>query len=539
MNRLAAELFFVGAGAGATVAGTVSQMGFKAFNLARLAATGSRVPPAIVLGTALCREFYARGQILPEGTLELLAPALQNLERSSQLTFGSARRPLLLSVRSGAPVSMPGMMETILNVGLCDATLPGMLRLFGNPRLAWDCYRRLVQGFGETVHGIEGKAFDAALTRRLEIAGAARAQDLDFRGLRDLTHEYLDIFASETGAPFPQSPSEQLHAAVAAVLRSWNAPKACAYRRAQGIDDAVGTAVTIQQMVFGNADASSGSGVAFTRDPSTGENRPYFDFAVRAQGEDVVSGRVGLAHHEDLATTLPQAYQELLEIREMLETEFKDAQEFEFTVQSGALYLLQTRTAKRTALAALRIAVEMADSGLVDVTEALRRVGDIDPAALEITTIEDGAGTLLATGIGASLGVAVGEVSFDSAEALARAGSGAAVILVREDTATSDIEGIQAAVGLLTARGGRTSHAAVVARQLGKPCIVACEALKVDADLRSCRIGEATLQKGDVISIDAATGRVLLGRVHERRHMPEELLARVAAWRAAANHAAA
>lgn len=539
MNSAIPEIFFIGVGATATVPGTIAQMGFKAFNLARLAAVGARVPPAFVFGTAVCREFYGRGEKLPERALELLTPAVQSLERASQLTLGSARRPLLVSVRSGAPVSMPGMMETILNIGLCDATLPGMLRLFGNPRLAWDCYRRLVQGFGEIVHGIDGKPFDAVLRRQLDAVGADRAQDLDFRALRDLTREYLEIFAGEAGVPFPQSPTEQLRAAIAAVLRSWNAPKACAYRRTQGIDGAVGTAVTIQQMVFGNADGSSGSGVAFTRDPSTGENRLYLDFAVRAQGEDVVSGRVGLSHNGDFATELPEVHRQLLDIRQLLEAEFQDAQEFEFTVQSGALYLLQTRTAKRTPLASLRIAVEMVDEGVIDAPAALQRVGDLESSSLEIATIDEGTGTLLARGTAASIGVAVGEISFEARDALARVHSGAAVILVREDIATSDIEGIQAAAGVLTTRGGRTSHAAVVARQLGKPCVVACELLRIDADQLSCRFGDVTLHRGDIISLDAATGRVLLGRAQERRQRPQELLARVAAWRTAASAAAA
>jgi len=316
-----------------------------------MARIGLPVPAAFVLGTKFCRDYFERGGRLAPGLCDLMARNIRRIEAASGTGFGSARRPLLVSVRSGAPVSMPGMMDTLLNVGLCDGVLRGMLRMTGNPRLVWDSYRRLIQSFAEVVEGLPGEPFQAAMNERLRHERVASAQDLDFKSLEGLAAEYLEMFREQTGRAFPQEPLDQLEAATEAVFRSWRSPRALAYRRMAGIDDAQGTAVTVQRMVFGNSGGTSGAGVAFTRDPATGASELYLDFASNAQGEDVVSGRHSLHEPNVLADIMPQAFEAILAVRARLEREFADAQEFEFTVQDGRLYLLQTRSGKRTALA--------------------------------------------------------------------------------------------------------------------------------------------------------------------------------------------
>jgi len=528
MNGDARQVFLIGCGPEASALGPVEAMGFKAFNLARMAQLGITVPAAFVLGTDYCREFLAAGGTLSEEAREQIRSCLRRLEAASGLGLGSPRRPLLLSVRSGAPVSMPGMMDTVLNIGLCDSTLPGLLRLTGNPRLAWDSYRRLVQGFAEVVQGARPEPFAAAASEELQRSGTERLDRLDFRGLRSLAMRFLDVYAEAVGEPFPQSPAEQLDAAAAAVFRSWNSEKAVAYRRANRISSDLGTAVTVQQMVFGNSGGSSGAGVVFTRDPATGENSLYLDFAFNAQGEDVVSGRTALEHGQDLARRLPRVYEELLALKEQLEGEFRDAQELEFTVQDGQLFLLQTRAAKRTALAALRIAVEQLEAGLLTPTEAGRNLAGIDPAAIEIVHVAGTGGDApLARGIAASIGVASGRIAMHPERAVELARDGGPVLLLREDIATSDIVAIQAAAGILTTRGGRTSHAAVVARQLGKACIVGCSELMIDPGERTCSIAGLTLHEGDHLCLDANTGAVFAGEPRITRERPTALLQRL------------
>jgi pyruvate,orthophosphate dikinase len=308
MNGAAQQVFKIGCGPDGSTAGTVEAMGFKAFNLARMARLGIAVPAAFVLGTRYCRDFLAGSGVLGEELHGQVRACVRKLEDTCRLGLGSSRRPLLLSVRSGAPVSMPGMMDTVLNVGLCDSTLPGLMRLTGNPRLAWDSYRRLVQGFAEVVQGVAPGMLEAAAREEIERSGAERLDRLDFRSLRSLTARFLDVYAEVVGTPFPQSPAEQLDAAIAAVFRSWNSDRAVAYRRTHRISDDVGTAVTVQRMVFGNSGGSSGAGVAFTRDPATGENSLYLDFAFNAQGEDVVSGRTALEHGTDLTRRMQHAH---------------------------------------------------------------------------------------------------------------------------------------------------------------------------------------------------------------------------------------
>jgi len=528
MNSDTPQVFLVGCGPSASALGSAEVMGFKAFNLARMAQLGIAVPAAFVLGTRYCREFLADDGRLAEQTRAQIRSCTRHLEEVTGLGLGSPRRPLLLSVRSGAPVSMPGMLDTVLNVGLCDNTLPGVLRLTGNPRLAWDSYRRLVQSFAEVVHGAGPEPFAAAAREELRRSGTERLDRLDFRSLRSLTTRFLDVYADAVGDPFPQSPADQLDDAVGAVFGSWNSERAVAYRRANRIPDDLGTAVTAQRMVFGNSGGNSGAGVAFTRDPATGENSLYLDFAFNAQGEDVVSGRTALEHDHDLALRLPGVYRELVALKEQLEREFRDAQEFEFTVQDGRLFLLQTRAAKRTALAALRIAVEQLEAGLLSPAEVLRNLAGIDLAGIEVAHVAGSGGdTPLARGTAASIGVASGRIAMMPGRAVELARDGRPVLLVRDDITTSDIVAIHAAAGILTARGGRTSHAAVVARQLGKACIVGCADLRIDPGERSCSLAGRTLHEGDFLCLDANTGAVFAGEPRITRERPTELIERL------------
>lgn len=529
------EVFLIGCGSATHGRGTVDAMGFKAFNLARLAELGIAVPPAFVLGSGYCREFLASGGVLAEDAKSQVRSCVRQLEAASALSFGGSRRPLLISVRSGAAVSMPGMMDTVLNVGLSEHTLPGLLRVTGNPRLAWDSFRRLVQAFAEVVQGAGAGAFEGAVRDELAEQGVERLDGLDFRGLRSLTTRFLDLYVEVVGEPFPQDPWDQLDAAVAAVFRSWNSDRAVAYRRANGIAGDPGTAVTVQSMVFGNSGGRSGAGVGFTRDPATGADCLYLDFAFNAQGEDVVSGRTALQHGQDLEARMPDVYRDLLALKATLEAEFRDAQEFEFTVQDGRLFVLQTRAAKRTPLAALRIAVDQLDAGLLGPDDARHNLAGIDLSRIEIVEVLDVAGSApLARGVAASIGAVSGQIVIDPARAVELANSGQPVVLVREDIATSDIAAIHAATGILTARGGRTSHAAVVARQLGKACIIGCESLRIEPGELTCSIAGRVLREGDVLGLDASTGAIYAGELHVARTRPTELLARLGAYLQAA-----
>lgn len=499
--------------------------GFKAHNLIRMAAMGLPVPQGFVMGTDWCA---AVGQ--GDGNKRHLPDALQtgirDLERATGLGFGSPRRPLLVSVRSGAPVSMPGMMETVLNVGLNDVSLAGLLRLTGDHRLAWDSYRRLIQAFAEIVAGVPAAPFEAALESTLRRTGAEAARQLDFRAMRALAHDSLDLYRAHTGRDFPQDPFEQLAAAAEAVFASWMSDKAVEYRRLNALPDNLGTAVTVQRMVFGNAGGNSGAGVGFTRDPSSGENRLYIDWLQQAQGEDIVSGRRRVTAEYDVPAWLMQ---KLAQVGETLEKNFRDAQEFEFTVENGELFMLQTRTAKRTALASLRMAIDQVDSGLISEAEALGRLSGIDLDAIAIRRVESPTPPL-AHAIPAGTGVAQGPAAFTVKAAQAFAARGTPAILIRNDVATSDIAGIAVVAGVLTASGGRTSHAAVVARQMGKVCLVGCADLVIDEAANRARLGETVLGEGDPICLDGDAGTVYADTPTIRSERPEALLARVRAW---------
>jgi pyruvate,orthophosphate dikinase len=445
--------------------GGAQEVGGKAWNLMRMAQIGLPVPPAFVLPTTW------RRRPLPDSEPALraaLSEGVARLEAATALNFGGARRPLLVSVRSGAAISMPGMMETVLDVGLNAETVEGLVRSTGNPRLAWDSYCRLIQGYAEVVAGLPTAPFDALSAAALREADVETERELDHRDLRALTGKMLDCYQSLTKAAFPSDPREQLAAAAAAVFRSWDAPKAATYRRLNGIADDAGTAVTVQTMVYGNAGGASGAGVAFTRNPATGARELYFDFRFNAQGEDVVAGRQRLGDNERLRVALPDIWNQLNEISQKLEALAGDAQDLEFTVQSGVLYLLQTRRAKRTDWAALTIATDMVEQGLLTPPTALALLDGVKLNDVVRTRFAQAPAKPLTTAEVAGMGVTSGVLALDS-EAVKRASVvGTPAILVRQETVTTDIEGMALAAGILTATGGRTSHAAVVARQLGK-----------------------------------------------------------------------
>jgi pyruvate,orthophosphate dikinase len=458
----------------------------------------------------------------------VLQSGVRNLERATGLGFGSARRPLLVSVRSGAPVSMPGMMETVLNVGLNEVSLAGLLRLTGEHRLVWDSYRRLIQAFAEIVGGVPAAPFEAALDATLRRTGADIARQLDFRALRELARTYLALYRDHAGQDFPQDPFEQLAAASHAVFASWMSDKAVEYRRLNALPNDLGTAVTIQRMVFGNSGGNSGAGVGFTRDPSTGENRPYIDWLAQAQGEDIVSGRRRVSSEINVPNWLMQ---KLTRVGEALEQAFKDAQEFEFTVENGELFMLQTRTAKRTALASLRMAVEMVDNELISPDEALARLSAIDVEGITIRRVKS-TRPPLGHATPAGTGVAQGPAAFSVKAAQEFAKRGTPAILVRNEVATSDIAGIAVVSGVLTATGGRTSHAAVVARQMGKVCLVGCADLVIDEKARQARLGETIIAEGELLCLDGDAGTIYANTPKITSERPEALLARVKEWRA-------
>lgn len=503
---------------------TPADMGGKAHGLLRMASLGLPVPPALVIGTHYTGQ---PGACLPS----FFSIGLPELELACGQTLGDAGNPLILSVRSGAPVSMPGMMETLLNIGLCDQTLPGLLRQTGNPRMVWDAYRRLIASHGEIVAGLPAALFEDELART---CAGRDERELDFNELRELTRRFQSLYESQAGHPFPQSVQEQLSGAIQAVFKSWHAPKALEYRAIHGLDEAMGTAVTLQRMVFGNTGSHSGAGVGFTRDPSTGEAQLWLDFLVNAQGEDVVSGRRNAHGHDALARVAPHAWSELLQAAQRLEREFGDMQDFEFTVQDGQLFMLQTRAGKRTPRAAARIALDLLDEGLIDRSTALQRTAKLQPEDLGVWQLsDDGNDTPLGRAQVACTGVVSGEIVLDTERAAQRATAGVNVILVRQDAETADIAALQAAQGLLTQRGARTSHAAVVARQLGKVCLIGCSELQIDLVRRCLHIGNQTLAEGDPITLDGNTGQVYAGLLQRHLVQDQKLLERLARLRTA------
>ncbi|HMH41103.1 MAG TPA: pyruvate, phosphate dikinase [Gaiellaceae bacterium] len=489
-------------------------LGGKGVGLAEMTQLGVPVPAGFTITTDACRAYRSNAKALPDGLADEIDRHLEALERKSGKRFGDTSDPLLVSVRSGAAVSMPGMMDTILNLGINDEAVQGLAGATANERFANDSYRRLIQMYGEVVDGIAGHRFEQALTDLKKSRGVSQDVDLAAEDLGELIATYKKIYEEETGAGFPQDPRDQLTRAVEAVFDSWDAPRAIVYRRRYDISDELGTAVNVVQMVFGNKGEESGTGVAFTRDPSTGEPGLYGEFLANAQGEDVVAG---IRTPEPLARMeqqLPAAFQQLLETMRRLEEHYRDMQDIEFTVEDNALYLLQTRSAKRTAAAAVKSAVDMVDEGLISREQAVTR---IDPAQLDqllhpmIDPTADW--EVAAKGLNASPGAACGKIVLDADTAEERGAAGESVILVRWETTPDDIHGLIQAAGILTAHGGMTSHAAVVARGMGKPCVAGCDALSIDLDARTITLGTQTLSEGDVLTIDGGTGAVIIGQV--------------------------
>jgi pyruvate,orthophosphate dikinase len=505
-------------------------VGSKALNLLAMGRIGLPVPPGFVIATELCRAYMEKGPAALKGLKRAVTAEIEALEERTGRRFGGAKRPLLVSVRSGAPVSMPGMMETVLNVGLTPASLTGLVRLTGNPRLAQDCMRRLVAQYGEVVHALQPSLFEDIVATALREQQLSGEHELDTPAMRRIVDQSLAVFDRETGKSFPDDPVEQLLAAIESVLKSWNSDRAKTYRKMNAISDDIGTATIVQMMVFGNAGPTSGSGVGFTRSPSDGANVLYCDYLQNAQGEDVVSGRRTALGSVELQQRLPAVMAELHAIKTVLEKNFTDMQDFEFTVESGRLYMLQTRSGKRTPLAALRIAHDLVAEGLLTPPAALKRLRGLDLANIEIRVLEPGKLAPAATATPASAGVTVGLVAMDPARVEAVAAGGDPVILLCHRLETSDIAAVAAADAIVTAVGARTSHAAVVARQLGKVCIVGCSSLRIDPSGRSCRIGEARVAEGDAVSVDGTTGEIYLGALAIRSSRPEDMLAAIAAW---------
>ncbi|MGP6191479.1 MAG: PEP/pyruvate-binding domain-containing protein [Vulcanimicrobiaceae bacterium] len=509
-----------------------TEVGNKAWNLMRMLGADLPVPSGFVLSTGWCRRLR-EGHADEAALRQTLQSGIARLEAASDLRFGSPRRPLLVSVRSGAAVSMPGMLETVLDVGLNLESVAGLIRMTGNPRLAWDSFRRLIQGYAEVVAELPTEPFDSLVQQALADAEASDEDELDHRRLRTLTAALLERYHALRGEPFPTDPLEQLLAAARAVFRSWDAPKAATYRRLNEIRDDAGTAVTVQTMVYGNAGGASGAGVGFTRNPATGERELYLDFRFNGQGEDIVAGRRMPSDTERLRRVLPAVWQRLEDAGRSLEILFGDAQDFEFTVQDGRLFLLQTRAAKRTPWAALRIAADMVEEGLLSPAEALSQLGGIELEALVRTRFAPPLPHPLARASVAGVGVASGAIALDAGAVERLTETAGSVVLVRTETAASDVAGIAKAQGLLTARGARTSHAAVVARQLGKVCLVACPDVTIDLERRLCTIGGRTFAEGDPLSLDGNDGAIYPGILQTTTERPERELAAVARWRSA------
>ena len=503
-------------------------LGGKGSNLCEMVRLGLPVPPGFVISTVACLDYFHRGNCFPDGLEENIQESIQTLEKAMGRQFGSTDSPLLVSVRSGAKVSMPGMMDTILNLGINDEIAEGLTAIMGDARPAYDVYRRFLQIYADVVLGVDPSILEQILARHKEQAGVTLDYQLNPDALRVLIADFKDAIFKVTGTQVPDDPWAQLMAAVEAVFRSWNNPRATFYRDHQGIGHDMGTAVTIMAMVFGNLGSTSATGVLFTRNPATGERQIYGEYLANAQGEDVVAGIRTPQPISSLAGTLPEASRQLMELAAQLETHYRDAQDVEFTVENGRLFILQTRSAKRTPMAAVKMAVDMVKEGAINQKEALRRVNAEDVGQLLVPQFKvdiesDAVGsTLLAQGSGASPGAATGKIYFDATRAAEAFDRGETVILVRPETKPDDIHGIVAASGVVTSRGGTTSHAAVVTRGMGKPCIVGCEALQVDPARMLLVTDGRTVREGEDISIDGTSGKVFWGKLETVRPSLED-----------------
>lgn len=506
-------------------------LGGKGAHLAQMVKLGVRVPPGFTISSRMCTAYFNAGRRRPAALDEQIDAALKRLEQATDARFGDAARPLLVSVRSGAAISMPGMMDTVLNIGLNDETVVGFAQRTHNERLAFDSYRRLLHMFGDVVFGVPHSLFESSLDALKQSRGVQFDTDLGAGDLRALVEQYKQLIADHTGSPFPMNPREQLLLAVDAVFDSWNTPRAVRYRHIHGIPDDLGTAVTVQAMVFGNTGNRSGTGVAFTRNPSTGERELYGEFLLNAQGEDVVAGIRTPDRIADLQHVLPEVYSELLDVSRRLERHYGDVQDIEFTVEDGRLYILQTRAAQRTAQAAVRAAVDMVEEGLIDIAMALVRVRPDDVAQLLHKQVAPGLNPeVIARGLPASPGAASGQIVFSAAVAEKWAAQGRSVILVRRETSPDDIGGMHAAVGILTSRGGMTSHAAVVARGMGKCCVVGAADIVVDEVQRCFTVNERVFKEGDQLTLNGGTGEVIAGQLELVDARPSEEFYRLMAW---------
>ncbi len=515
-------VYFFGGGHADGHGAMKEELGGKGAGLAEMTNVGLPVPPGFTISTRACLDYFARGGSLPPEVDEQMEVAVRRLEELQGQKLGDPKNSLLVSVRSGAKFSMPGMMDTILNLGLNDQAVEGLARRSNNPRFAYDSYRRFIQMFGNVVQEIPKDAFEHIFDGQKKKAKVKLDTELTADDLKKVVEEYKKLVQKKTGKPFPQEAREQLVMARDAVFRSWNNPRAIHYRRMNSIPDELGTAVNVQAMVFGNLGVTSGTGVGFTRNPSTGDNEFYGEFLMNAQGEDVVSGVRTPIPIVQLKDIMPEVHEQLRQITKRMEQHYKDVQDFEFTIQDGKLYMLQTRNGKRTGKAALKIAVDMVEEGLINKREALLRVepNQLDQLLHPILS-EDKQGVLpaqgsqrlklLATGLPASPGAAVGKVVFSAEDAVAKGSKKEPVVLVRAETVPDDIAGMEVAKGILTSRGGMTSHAAVVTRGMGKCCVAGAGAINVNADKKIFTVQGITVKEGDWISLDGSTGRVFLG----------------------------
>jgi pyruvate, orthophosphate dikinase len=519
-------------GNGAAEQYSAEMVGGKAANLSRMAALGLPVPPAFVLPISLCAATLKGEARAIQNLADGLKDGIEFLENATGRRFGDRRHPLLVSVRSGAARSMPGMLDTVLNVGCTSTAVHGLVRMTGHPRFAHDCRRRFLESYGTVVLDIDPGNFTRKRDALIAAEGTGSESLLDSEALERLAASYEQVIEDEDHV-LSDDPAEQLRSAAQAVFRSWMSERACTYRKLEHLEYLQGTAVTVQAMVFGNAGASSGAGVAFSRDPSTGANRPVVDVLFESQGEDVVSGGHNPETEEAIARSLPEVAAQLRDALRRLEQDFADVQDVEFTIENGKLWMLQTRAAKRTPQAALRLAIDFVNENRITHAEALQRLKGVDVGALVNKRLVVAEAPAL-RGICASSGIAVGRASFDSPSAVRQAAGGEPVILVRPDTTTADVGGFAAAAGIVTAIGGRTAHAALVARQMGKPCIVGCAGLSIDVGGHCAKLGSATIKEGDWLSIDGEAGTIYLGRAEVITERPEAELAEVESWRRAA-----
>jgi pyruvate,orthophosphate dikinase len=514
---------------GSTTLYPAETIGAKAANLAHMAALGLPVPPAFVLPIKLCAAIVENDPDAKQKLTDGLKEGIGFLEQATGRLFGDRRRPLLVSVRSGAARSMPGMLDTVLDVGCTSAAVHGLVRMTGHPRFAWDCKRRFLESYATVVLGLDRALFAKRLEELVAAEGVGAESALDSEALERLAVAYQQMIENEDGV-LSEDPMQLLQTAAQAVYRSWMSDRARTYRQLQYLEDLEGTAVTVQAMVFGNRSLSSGAGVAFSRDPSTGAAQPVIDVLFASQGEDVVSGSRNPETEEAIARSLPAVATQLRETLVRLEQEFCDVQDVEFTIEDGKLWILQTRAAKRTPLAALRFAIDFVNSGRITPAQALQRLDGLDLNALvrkHLVDVQEPA----ARATSASAGIAVGRAAFDSASAESLAAGGDPVILVRPDTSTADVGGFAVSAGIVTAVGGRTAHAALVARQMGKPCLVGCTALTVDVANHSAQLAGTAIKEGDWLSIDGEAGTIYLGRCDCVVERPQAELAEVARWR--------